>query len=83
MSDSRKYTEAQKQSARKWDSANLDRLSLALPKGSKDKIKSHADFMGESVNAFIGRSIRETIERDRASHGIQLDNTSENSEDKK
>ena len=62
-----KYTEAKKEGNRKWDSANLDRLSLALPKGSKDKIKSHADFMGESVNAFIGRSIRETIERDRAS----------------
>ena len=69
----RKYTEARKDNNRKWDAANLDRLSLALPKGSKDKIKAHADFMGESVNAFIGRSIAEAMERDRASRGVTLD----------
>lgn len=62
----RKYTEAQKQSARKWDAANLDRLSLALPAGSKDEIKAHAEAHGESVNGFIGRAIKETIERDKA-----------------
>jgi len=33
-----KYTEAQKQSAQKWDAANLDRMSLALPKGSRDTV---------------------------------------------
>lgn len=65
----RKYTEAQKQSARKWDAANLDRLSLALPSGSKDKIKAHAQAMGESVNGFIGRAISETMERDTTTRG--------------
>lgn len=62
----RKYTDARKDSNRKWDAANLDRLSLALPKGSKDKIKAHADRMGESVNGFIGRAIDNQIERDTA-----------------
>lgn len=65
----RKYTEAQKQSAKKWDAANLDRLSIALPAGSKDKIKAHAQTMGESVNAFIGRAITETMERDAPTRG--------------
>lgn len=60
----RKYTEAQKQSARKWDAANLDRLSIALPAGSREKIKAHAQAMGESTNAFIGRAIAETMSRD-------------------
>lgn len=60
-----KYTEAQKQSARKWDAANLDRLSIALPKGSRETIKAHAQSQGESVNAFIGRAISETMERDK------------------
>ena len=60
----RKYTEAQKQSALKWDSANLDRLSLALPKGSKERIRAHAVAHNESVNGFIGRAIKETMERD-------------------
>lgn len=53
----RKYTEAQKKSAKKWDSANLDRLSLALPKGKKDIIKAHATAQGESVNGFISSAI--------------------------
>ena len=60
----RKYTEAQKQSAKKWDSANLDRMSIALPKGSKERIKAHAAQRGESVNGFIGRAIGEAMERE-------------------
>ena len=59
-----KYSEAQKQSAKKWDAANLDRLSIALPKGHRDTIKAHAEARSESVNGFIKRAIQEAIERD-------------------
>lgn len=59
-----KYTEARKEGNRKWDAANLDRLSLALPKGSREAIKAHAAAHNESVNGFIGRAISETMERD-------------------
>lgn len=65
MSDSRKYTDAQKKSAKKWDAANLDRLSLALPKGRKDIIKAHAEAQGKSVNGFINEAIEEKLERDK------------------
>ena len=34
-----KYTEARKEGNRKWDTANLDRVSVAMPKGKKDIIK--------------------------------------------
>lgn len=64
MPEPRKYTEAQKQSARKWDAANLDRISIAVPKGQKDTIKAHAEARGESVNGFVNRAISETMERD-------------------
>ena len=64
MPEPRKYTEAQKQSARKWDAANLDRISIAVPKGHKDAIKAHAEAHSESVNGFINRAIDETMERD-------------------
>lgn len=64
MSDTRKYTEAQKRSARKWDAANLDRVSVAMPKGRKDEIKAHAERRGESVNGFINRIIDEAMERE-------------------
>lgn len=38
-----KYTAARKEGNRKWDAQNLDRISIALPKGQKDKIKAHAE----------------------------------------
>ena len=59
-----KYTEARKEGNRKWDAANLDRLSLALPKGSREAIKAHAAALGESTNAFIKRAIDSQMERD-------------------
>lgn len=43
-----------------------DRINLTVPKGGKDKIKAHAESMGESVNGFINRAIDETMERDKA-----------------
>lgn len=61
-------SEAQKKSAQKWDAANLDRVSVAMPKGMKDRLKTHAATQGESVNAFINRAIDETIERDKSAH---------------
>ena len=41
-----------------------DRINLTVPKGQKEKIKAHADSMGESVNSFIGRAIENQMERD-------------------
>jgi hypothetical protein len=64
-----KYTEAKRDGNRRWDAANLDRLSVALPKGSKEAVRAHADSRGESVNGFIGRAIEETIERDKSTEG--------------
>lgn len=61
---SQKYTEARKEGNRRWDAANLDRLSIAVPKGQKDAIKAHAESRGESVNAFINRAIDEAMERE-------------------
>ena len=66
---SQKYTEARKEGNRKWDAANLDRISIAVPKGKKDVIKAHAEAQGESVNGFINRAIDETMERDSADPG--------------
>lgn len=49
----------------KWIAATYDRINLTVPKGEKETILAHATIMGDgSVNAFINRAIRETIERD-------------------
>ena len=62
----RKYTEAQKNSAKKWDAANLDRLSLALPKGKKAEIQAAAAQAGESMNQYIAGAIDQRMERQQA-----------------
>lgn len=60
-----KYSEARKEGNKRWDEKNLDRISIALPKGSKDALKTHAESTGESVNAFIKRAIMEVTEMDK------------------
>ena len=39
-------------------------LKVRVPKGHKDKIKAHAESMGESVNGFINRAISQQMVRD-------------------
>ena len=41
-----------------------DRINLTVDKGEKEIIAAHAEKLGESVNGFINRAIRETIRRD-------------------
>ena len=51
----------------RYNAKTYDRIEIVVPKGQKDIIKAHADeYDGGSVNAFIQRAIRETMERDRA-----------------
>lgn len=57
-------SKAQQKAVNKYMAANYDRVNVTMPKGKKDVIKAHAETRGESVNAFIGRAIDETMERD-------------------
>lgn len=41
-----------------------DRVSLILPKGTKEEIKEHAESRGESLNSFIKRAIENQIQLD-------------------
>lgn len=65
------YSEARKNANKNWDSKNLDRISIAMPKGSKDALKAHAEGCGESVNAFINRAIMEVTEMDKMHRAYQ------------
>lgn len=49
----------------KYNAENYERIALSVPKGEKDKIKAHAESMGESVNGFINRAIENQIEMDK------------------
>lgn len=58
------YTEARKAANARYEKESVERISLVLPKGDKDKIKAHAEKTGESVNGFINRAIKEAMEKD-------------------
>ena len=50
----------------KYIQKTYERINLTVPKGEKKTIQEHAVLHdGGSVNAFINRAIRETMERDK------------------
>ena len=59
-----KYTEARKAGNRKWDAENLDRLSIALPKGMKETIKAAAARDGKSMNEYIKDLLTAAVDTD-------------------
>ena len=64
-----KYTDARKEGNRKGDTANLDRVSIAMPKGKKDDIKAAASAVGESMNQYIINAVEQRMERDNEKAG--------------
>ena len=58
-------TKASQKAVNKYVKNNYDEIKVRLPKGQKDTIKEHADSMGESVNGFIQRAIKQTMESDK------------------
>lgn len=57
-------SEAQLRATAKYKSEHYDVIKVNVPKGEKDEIRAHADSRGESMNAFVLRSVRETMARD-------------------
>lgn len=57
-------TKAQQKAVRKYKEKNYDRLEISVHKGEKDIIKAHASNHSETLNAFVNRAIKETMERD-------------------
>ena len=62
--------EQRKQANEKYLSTQ-DRITIRVSKesGLKDAVQSHADSMGESVQAFIVRAIQAQMERDKQESG--------------
>lgn len=59
-------TKAQQRAVAKYMKNNYDELKIRVAKGYKERIKTHAESKGESINSFVKRAIDETIERDGA-----------------
>lgn len=49
---------------KEYDQEKVDRIPVRVPKGKKEMIHAHAEQMGESVGAFLNRTVDETVERD-------------------
>lgn len=58
-------SKSQLNASKKYISEKLDEIKLRVPKGEREEIKKHADKMGQSLNGFICRAIKETIDRDK------------------
>ena len=59
----RAYSEARKQANLKWDKENLERISIAVAPGDRDRIKAAAAAVGESMNAYIKGAVFQRMER--------------------
>ena len=59
----RAYNEARKQANLKWDKENLERISIAVAPGDRDRIKAAAAAVGESMNAYIKGAVFQRMER--------------------
>lgn len=57
------YDEVSKRATNKYRKKN-DLIQIRTPLGERDKIAEHAANHGESMNAFINRAIKETMDRD-------------------
>lgn len=60
-----KYTDAQNKATQKYIKNAYDTIPIRMYKGEKDIVQEHAKSQGESMNAFINRAIKETMERDK------------------
>ena len=58
-------SKSQQKATSKYVKNNYDRLEVKVPKGEKEIIQAHAQERGESVNGFIARAIKETMDRDK------------------
>jgi len=64
MSGENKISKAQQKAVNKYVKNNYDRINVTFPKGQKELLKNHVQNTGESVNAFIVRSVKETMQRE-------------------
>ncbi len=56
---------ANQRAVAKYMKANYDDIKVRVPKGEREQIRAHAEkHDGGSVNGFIQRAIKETMQRD-------------------
>lgn len=66
MQDSNKkpLSEAQRRAVAKYNAKAYERIEMKVKKGEKSVIVAHAETMGETLNGFLNRAVKETMEND-------------------
>lgn len=54
----------------KYRKKAYDFIQVSVPKGEKKAIKAHAESMGEGLNEFVKRAIKQTMEDDEFTAGF-------------
>ena len=65
MPEETKVSKSQQKAVNKYVKNNYDRINVTFKKGEKEIIKQYAESHNESVNSFIVRAVRETMQRDK------------------
>ena len=70
MPEDSKISKAQQKAVNKYVKNNYDRINVTFPKGEKEILKQHAAKQNESVNSFIVRSVKETMQHDNQAESV-------------
>ena len=62
-------TDAQKRAHKNY-MEKFSRVEVRIPYEKRERVQSHAERQGESVNGFINRAIEETMERDNGENPV-------------
>lgn len=60
----KKPSAAQRRAVAKYNAKAYDRIEMKVKKGEKAVIVAHAENMGETLNKFLNRAVRQTIQSD-------------------
>ena len=74
------YSESRKNAVLKYRKAHLDRVTIELPEGTKDRYKSHAERIGKPLRRLIMDLIEADIKRVDEETGQALPESRDSSE---
>ena len=58
-------SKAQQRATNKYNKNHYDRIEMKVLKGEKENITEHAKEYDGTLNKFLNRAVKETIERDK------------------
>ena len=57
-------SKSQQKAVHKYVREKYDRINITVPKGRKEVLQTHAESVGQSLNAFVVQAVDERVERE-------------------